>query len=244
MSLRTLARLCALPAAVGVMVVGAATPAGAHVTITPTTTAAGAYTVLTVSVPHGCDGSATTRISIQMPDQINAVTPTRNPLWQVEKEMERLDPPVTDAHGNEITERVATVTYTTDTPLPEGYRDTFELSLQLPDAEGTTLVFPAVQTCEKGEAAWIEVPAAGRSADDLELPAPSMTITAAEEGAGHGDGAETADGTTSTDAEGAGHPEDPEDPEDSDTMAALGLGAGVVGALLGGAALVQGRRRP
>jgi uncharacterized protein YcnI len=236
MSLRTLARLCVLPAAVGVALVGAGAPASAHVTITPTTTAASAYTVLTVSVPHGCEGSAATRISIQMPDQINAVTPTRNPLWRVEKEMERLDPPVTDAHGNEITERVATVTYTTDTPLPEGYRDTFELSLQLPDAEGTTLVFPAVQTCEKGEAAWIEVPAAGQSADDLELPAPLVTITAAEEGAGHG-GTGAADGTTSTDAE------DPEDAEGSDTMGAWGLGAGVVGAVLGGTALVQGRRR-
>jgi periplasmic copper chaperone A len=232
MSLRTLARLCALPAAVGVVVVGAAAPAGAHVTITPTTTAAGAYTVLTVSVPHGCDGSATTRVSIQMPDEINAVTPTRNPLWEVEKEMEELDPPVTDAHGNEITERVATVTYTTDTPLPDGYRDSFELSLQLPDAEGTTLVFPAVQTCEEGESAWIQVPEAGESAEELELPAPTVTVTAAGDGPAPDEPAPDEPASASSDS------------EDSDTMGAWGLGAGVLGALLGGAALVQGRRRP
>jgi uncharacterized protein YcnI len=232
MSLRTLARLCALPAAVGVVVVGAAAPASAHVTITPSTTAAGAFTVLTVSVPHGCDGSATTRISIQIPDEINAVTPTRNALWEVGKEMEQLDPPVTDAHGNEITERVATVTYTAETPLPEGYRDTFELSLQLPDTDGTTLVFPTVQTCEEGESAWIEVPEAGQSEDDLELPAPSVTITAAEDGAGH-DAAEASDEPASAGAAD----------EDSDAMGAWGLGAGVLGVLLGGAALVQGRRR-
>ena len=180
MSLRTLARLGAVPLALGAVVLGVAAPASAHVTITASTTAAGAFTVLTVSVPHGCEGSATTEVTIQIPEEINAVTPTRNALWEVEKEVEQLDPPVTDAHGNEITERVATVTYTADTPLPDGYRDAFELSLQLPDDEGTTLVFPTIQTCEEGESAWIEVPADGQSEDDLELPAPSVTITAAE----------------------------------------------------------------
>ena len=184
MSMRTLARWCAVPAAISLTVIGVAAPASAHVTITPSTTAAGAFAVLTVSVPHGCEGSPTTRVTISMPDEINAVTPTRNALWEVEKELVELDPPVTDSHGNEITERVATVTYTTDTPLPDGYRDAFELSLQLPDTEGATLVFPTVQTCEEGEAAWIEVPAAGQSEEDLELPAPAVTVTAAEAG-GH-----------------------------------------------------------
>ena len=42
-------------------------PASAHVTITPSTTAAGAFAVLEVSVGHGCEGSPTTEITIQMP---------------------------------------------------------------------------------------------------------------------------------------------------------------------------------
>src|SRR5687768_9018503 len=94
--------------------VGLAAPASAHVTVTPSTTAAGAFAVLEFSVGHGCEDSPTTRITIQMPPEINSVSPTRNGLWQVEKDVERLDPPVTDAHGNGITERVASVTYTTD----------------------------------------------------------------------------------------------------------------------------------
>ena len=61
-----------------VAVVAWAAPASAHVTITPSTTAAGAFAVLEVSVGHGCDGSPTTEITIQMPPEINAVTPTRN----------------------------------------------------------------------------------------------------------------------------------------------------------------------
>ena len=224
MSLPTLARLGAVPIALGAVVLGAA-PASAHVTITASTTAAGAFTVLTVSVPHGCEGSPTTEVTIQIPEAINAVTPTRNPLWEVDKQVQQLDPPVTDAHGNEITERVVTVTYTATTPLPDGYRDAFELSLQLPETEGTTLVFPTIQTCEEGESAWIEVPEDGQSADDLELPAPSVTITAAE-GDTHGS-------------------EEPaEAPEDGRDLGAWGLGAGVLGVLVGAFAVIQARRRP
>jgi uncharacterized protein YcnI len=237
---RALVRPAAVTAAAGLVVLGVAGPASAHVTITPSTTAAGAFAVLTVSVPHGCDGSPTTSIAIQIPEEVNAVTPTRNALYEVEKEMQQLDPPVTDAHGNEITERVATVTYTTDEPLPEGYRDSFELSLQIPDAEGTTLVFPVVQTCEEGESAWIEVPAEGQSEDDLDLPAPGFTITPSE-GDGHGGEAEeSADEPAVSDSESDS---DTEEAGDGSMLAGVGLGAGVVGILLGGAALARGRRQ-
>ena len=58
---------------------GRAAPASAHVTITPSDTAAGAYTVLTVSVGHGCEGSPTTALDIQIPEQILSVTPTLLP---------------------------------------------------------------------------------------------------------------------------------------------------------------------
>jgi periplasmic copper chaperone A len=224
-------------AATLVALVAWAAPASAHVTITPSTTAAGAFAVLEVSVGHGCDGSPTTEITIQMPPEINAVTPTQNALWDVQKEIETLDPPAVDAHGDEIGERVASVTYTARTPLPDGYRDTFELSVLLPEDEGATLVFPTVQTCEDGESAWIEVPADGQDADELELPAPSFVITAAG-GTGH-DGAATEE--ASTEHDDGGDAGDEGDDVSAWTIAALGLGA--LGAVLGGAALVGQRRR-
>lgn len=238
-------------AALVVGLVGWAAPAGAHVTITASTTAAGAYAVLEVSVGHGCDGSPTTKITIQMPPEINSVTPTRNALWEVDKQMERLDPPVADAHGNEIVERVASVSYTADTPLPDGYRDTFELSVQLPDDEGGTLVFPTIQTCEQGESAWIEVPQDGQDVEALELPAPSLVISEAAEG-GHHDVAGTAGpATVASDGEGDGHghgdgddgPVAAADSDGADALTVTALAAGLLGAALGGAALVRQRRR-
>jgi uncharacterized protein YcnI len=226
--------------ALGVLALSAA-PAAAHVTVTPSTTAAGAYAVLDVSVPHGCEGSSTTEVTIQIPEPINAVTPTRHPMWEVEKQVVSLDPPVTDGHGNQLTERVASVTYRTDTPLPDAQRDAFELSLKLPDTEGQTLLFPTVQTCEQGEAAWIQVPAEGQSADELERPAPAFVLTAAE-GGGH-DGASDAASADSTTAATRAEVAPAKGSDSSDALALAGLGAGVVGALLGGAALVLQRRR-
>lgn len=142
-----------------------------------------------------------------------------------------------DAHGNEVTERDAVVVYTAKQPLPEGYRDAFELSVKLPDAEGETLAFPAIQTCEQGRTAWAEVPAEGQDPHELESPAPLLTLTAAEEH-GHGDGAggEHAEGAAAGGGEG-------DEGGNGQTLGALGLGAGVLGLLAGGAALVQVRRR-
>lgn len=221
---RTTARLLVVPASAGVALLALAAPASAHVTITPGTTAAGSYTVLTVSVPHGCEGSATTKVAIRVPEELLSVTPTRNPLWEVTKTKQKLAAIVKDAHGNEVTERDAVVTYTARSPLPDGYRDAFELSVKLPDKVGETLVFPTVQTCEKGQTAWTEVAADG-DAEELEHPAPLVTTTAAEPG------------------ESVPEAEDKDD-EDSDTLGPLGLGAGVLGLVAGVAALVLVRRKP
>ncbi len=246
---RTSLRLGAAAGAAGLLTIGLAGAASAHVTVTPSTTAAGSYSVLTFSVGHGCEGSPTTALAISIPEGINAVTPTRNDYYDVTKQTEKLDPPVTDSHGGEVTERVATVTYTARTPLPEGFRDTFELQLQVPeDADGETLTFPAIQTCEKGETAWTEVPAAGQSEDDLESPAPAFVVTEAGEGGHHDDDAAAEDeagdaapvsaetGTTSAAQESASAD------DDGNGLAIAGLATGVVGLLVAGVALARTRR--
>ena len=245
---RLAARLAAAPAATLVALLASAAPAAAHVTLTPSTTAAGAYAVLEISIPHGCQGSPTTAVTIQVPEGIHSVTPTRNALWDVTKETVVLDPPVTDSHGAQVTERVASVTYSAKEPLPEGYRDTFELSVQLPDDEGATLAFPTVQRCQGAESAWIEVPGPGVSADDLELPAPALTITAAA-GDGHGhdaaatDAAHSATDDAAATVEAEDGPAAAEAPTGSRALVLTALVAGLLGALLGAAALLLQRRR-
>jgi uncharacterized protein YcnI len=246
MSIRTAARLGALPAATAAIALSLAAPAAAHVTATPSTAAAGAYTVVTFSVGHGCEGSPTTRIEIQVPESVLAVTPTRNPYYEVEKTMVDLDEPVADAHGNEVTERVGSIVYTADTPLPEGQRDTFELSFQLPDAEGEMLTFPTVQTCQEGETGWVEVPAEGQDADELDSPAPGFEILPADDDAhGAGGGAEEAEESAeqaSADGDDTGGPAEAAAPEaGSSALGWAGLVAGLLGLAAGAAALARTR---
>jgi len=230
-------RLCIIGAAATLALLVPAAPASAHVTITPSSTAAGAHATLEVSVGHGCAGSPTTEITIQLPEEITSVTPTRNALWEVEKAMEAVEPPIEDGHGNEVVERVASVSYTTDSPLPEGFRDVFELSVTLPDSPGTILVFPIVQRCEEGESAWTQVPEEGQSAEDLEQPAPAFTLTAAED-SGHDAAATTAAATDAAD-----EPDAADDAGGTSGLAVGALGAGLLGVMLGAAALLLHRRR-
>ncbi|NYE37438.1 uncharacterized protein YcnI [Nocardioides cavernae] len=238
---RTFARLGALPVATAAIALSLVAPASAHVTATPSTAAAGAYTVVTFSVGHGCEGSPTTKLEIQVPESVLSVTPSRNPFYDVEKTTEKLADPVTDAHGNEVTERTASIVYTATTPLPDGQRDAFELSFQLPDAEGETLAFPTVQTCEEGETGWTQVPADGQDADELETPAPAFEITAAS-GEGHGDDASTAESTSATSetSEPAGQAADAGD-DGSSALGWAGLVAGLLGLVAGGLALARTR---
>src|SRR5690349_3664379 len=106
MSIRPTARIAAIGAAtVAATVALTAGVAGAHVTIGDEDQVAGAYTVLTVSVPHGCEESPTTRIRIQMPEVIPTVTPTVNPNWDVEVVTESLAEPVDIGHGQTVSER-------------------------------------------------------------------------------------------------------------------------------------------
>ncbi|WP_062430740.1 YcnI family copper-binding membrane protein [Herbidospora daliensis] len=225
-------------AALGLVLLGAS-PASAHVTVTPSTTVAGSYTVLTFSVPHGCDGSSTTSVAVSMPEQIIAVTPTVNPGWDVEKKMEKLDTPVDNGHGGQYTERVDQVVYTAKTPLPEGLRDTFELSLKLPEEAGAKLVFPAIQKCEKGETPWTEVTEEG--AEEPEHPAPFIVLTAAEPAPAENTASaaptiapvQASAESASADSDGSGG---------SGLVGWAGLVLGAIGAAAGVTALLRGRK--
>ena len=157
--------------------------ASAHVTIDEHEVVAGESAIVTLAVMHGCDGSPTTAVRIQLPESIATVTPTVNPGWTADMVTEALDEPIVGPHGEQLTERISEVVYTAVTPLADGYRDTFELSIDVPaEAVGQMLYFPTIQTCEAGETAWIEIPSAGSEGDDLDAPAPGVLVVAGSAG--------------------------------------------------------------
>lgn len=229
---RTLKSTLALGATAGLMALGLSA-ASAHVEATPTETAAGSYSLLTFSVAHGCDGSPTTSITITLPDELNDATPTVNPNWTISKSIQKLDTPRTLASGSKISERTASITYTAKTPLVDHQRDTFTLSLQVPETAGKTLYFPTLQQCEKGQTDWKEIPAAGADHDSVEAPAPSLAVTAAVVSTHDSAHAATVETEQTASSNGSLWP------------SWLGLGAGLAGLILGGLAFLRsGRIKP
>jgi uncharacterized protein YcnI len=202
------------------LVLAAPLAASAHVTVTPDQSAsAGGHGVLTFAFSHGCDGSPTNALTIDIPDGVASVSPTIEPGWSIAVDRDTDDGLVTS------------VTYTAQEPVESGLRAALALGVTYAeDAAGQTLAFPTVQTCEVGEVAWTDVAATGEDAESLESPAPTVVVGAASESAhGHGgtEGSDASDAAAETTAA-----------EDAPASVAVWLGAG--GLALGAAGLVTG----
>lgn len=207
----------------------AAPVAGAHVTANPGTAEAGGFTMIAFRVPHGCEESPTTSLTIRIPAGIIFVTPQNVPGWKATATMGKLPQPV-ESEGETITEGVTAVTWTGGPLAPHEFTD-FGISMRMPDTPGETLHFPAIQRCRQGVHRWIQIPVEGQPEPDEPAPAVELTAAAAEP----------------EEPEPAETPAEPESDEDDDddamTIAAMGMGAG--GLLAGLAALgLVIRRRP
>jgi periplasmic copper chaperone A len=215
--------------------------AGAHVTAAPGEGPADGYTTQTFSVGHGCEGSPTTQLRIQVPPSVATATPIVHPLWDVQTKEGKKDP--VELHGEKITSGVSEIIYTAKTPLPEGRLAQFAVSLKLPAGEeGDVLHFPTVQKCEKGAHRWIQIPAEGESGDELESPAPAVVLAAGE---GHGGAAakeeEQADTQPVANVQAAAV--DAEDDEGAPMwLAIVALAVGAVGLVAGISGLRASRR--
>lgn len=149
----------------------------AHVTVQPADAPADGYAHLTFTVPHGCNGSATTALRIKLPEGILSAKPQMKPGWNVEIKSRKLETPVQGPHGKTVTDAVEEISWRGG-PLPDNLYDTFGLVVRLPDQAGQSLYFPAVQECEQGVARWIEIPQVGQGSDGLHMPAPVVRLKA------------------------------------------------------------------
>ncbi|MGW9587552.1 DUF1775 domain-containing protein [Microbacterium sp. NPDC055455] len=181
---RTRTRTAALGLAAGLaLVVGAPLAAAAHVHVSPDTASAGGTRTLAFSFSHGCDGSATTALSIGIPDGVANATPIVEGGWTISRE------PGADGVPTHVV-------FTSDSPVEDGLKAAVSIDvLFAEDAAGTTLAFPVTQTCVAGETAWSQLAEEGEDPHDLDAPAPLVMVTdAADAGDGHTSGTATADG--------------------------------------------------
>jgi periplasmic copper chaperone A len=192
--------------------------ASAHVTANPPSGVAGEFTKLDFRVPHGCEGSATTSLTVRVPEGVLFVSPEVVPGWKESVTTAKFAKPV-EVFGETHTEGVRTITWRGG-PLPEGRMLDFGVSLRLPEGEGKTIYFPSVQRCEKGVHRWITIPVEGQ--EEPEEPAPGVELIAAEATEGE---------------QAAPTPAPVVESDDSDDRANLALGFGIGGLVVGLAAV-------
>jgi uncharacterized protein YcnI len=155
-----------------------ATPAHAHVTLEGRQAAIGTWYKAVFAVPHGCAGSATTKIRVQIPDGVIDVKPMPKPGWNVEVVKGKYAAPY-DFHGGKISEGAKEVVWSGGKLADDNY-DEFVISTYLtatlkPD---TVLYFPTVQECEQGGNRWIDIPADAEHTHDTKSPAPGVKLIA------------------------------------------------------------------
>lgn len=172
MIIRTALALCAVMALSSVAAL-------AHATLEVNQAPVRSIYKATIRIGHGCEGSATVRIRVRIPDGYVGVKPMPKPGWTLETIRTSYPQPV--KHLDETFSEGAREVIWTGT-LPDEHYDEFVLRGYLAGTlePGSFLAIPVLQECERGALRWIAVPATGRSADDLKEPAPRVKLLPAD----------------------------------------------------------------
>ena len=152
------------------------TSASAHVTLQPSQAIAGASFKAALVVPHGCAGSATTRLTVTIPEGVIAVKPVPKPGWTVEMTRGPYERSYTPLHGGPVAEGVREISWSGR--LDDGFYDEFAFVGTIADTLNgrATLSFPTVQACEVGTASWTEIAGEGQNPHALKSPAPVLRL--------------------------------------------------------------------
>jgi uncharacterized protein YcnI len=155
----------------------AASSASAHVTLENRQAAIGGPYKAVFMVPHGCAGSPTTKIRVQIPEGVIAVKPMPKAGWNVDVVSGKYATEY-DYHGRKFSEGVKEVVWSGG-KLPDQHYGEFVLSTYLTGGlkSNTTQYFPTVQECEQGGSRWIDIPAnGGGHSHEGKSPAPGVKL--------------------------------------------------------------------
>ena len=160
--------------------------AHAHVVLAEPQAVAGAYYKAAIRVGHGCNGSATTGITVQVPSGFQGAKPQPKPGWVVSTRKAKLAQPHA-SHGKTVTEDVAEIRWQAagpDTALPDDFFDEFVWQARLPEQAGPVWI-RVLQTCVQGQNDWSGIPASGTSTKGIQTPAALLVIHPAAAGHHH-----------------------------------------------------------
>jgi len=172
--------------------------AWAHVEVRPESVAGGDFAEVAFSVPNEQSHASTVKLVVLLPTDtpLASVQTTPLPGWSVTTKERKLTKPI-ELEGAQISTVISQITWTaTANGIGPGQFEDFPVSLGVLPESGT-LVFKAVQTYSNGHVVtWNETAVGGA---EPEHPAPTLEVTAPDEGTGAG-------ATTETTASQAEHP--------------------------------------
>lgn len=129
--------------------------ANAQVLLEQTQAESGSYYKGVLSVIQGCNGSATTTITVDIPEGLQFVQPMPKAGWQLEIVKKPVERPFF-RDGIEITEAVRQITWSGST-LSDNHFDEFIFRGRIGVGATSVLYFPVIQTCEGGELHWDQI---------------------------------------------------------------------------------------
>jgi len=155
------------------------TSAYAHAVLADSSAAPGSYYKGAVRIGHGCDGSSTTGIKLFIPAGFEGAKPQPKSGWTIQIKKAKLAEPYV-SHGKTVTEDVVEIEWkanSKESSLVDGAFDEFAFMTKLPEKTGAAWL-RVLQTCEKGQNDWAEIPSSGISAKGLKMPAALLNIKA------------------------------------------------------------------
>src|ERR1051325_10650825 len=119
----------------------AASPAIAHVTLEKRQAPVGSYYKAVFAVPHGCAGSATVKLRVQIPEGVIGIKPMPKPGWKLETVKGKYATEY-EFHGAKLNEGVKEVVWSGGKLADDNY-DEFVMATFLTDRlkPNTTLYF-------------------------------------------------------------------------------------------------------
>jgi len=130
--------------------------AGAHIEVEPAEAPAGKTADLNLVIPHGCDGAATTAITVQVPGSVKGATARPVKGWKAKNGAGQMK--------------------WTGGPLPDHEVQELPFTAKFYGKEGAGIPLKLIQGCEGGKSTpWLQVVPEGTP--EPETPAPVVTLT-------------------------------------------------------------------
>lgn len=148
-----------IASAIAVLALAQSPTSLAHVVLAQKAAPAGTYYRAQFMVGHGCAGSATVSVQVDIPDGVPVARPQPKAGWTLTYESGPLAEPAM-VHGKPKTEGIRRVIWTGG-PLPDEQYEEFGMMLFL--AKPGRLHFRVLQTCETGANDWAGIAAEGEA---------------------------------------------------------------------------------